>query len=127
MLLPADAVEEIVGLRAAHARDEDEALDARRLGRIDLRLGAQPVDLLGRACSGFGLGLGFGLWLGFGLALHLHRRPRREAATAAHVLGGQRGDRRVVAPPRAVTVGEHGRGRRERREGELGGVAQLAW
>ena len=49
MLLPADAVEEIVGLRAAHARDEDEALDARRLGHIDLRLGAQPVDLLGRA------------------------------------------------------------------------------
>ena len=64
MLLPADAVEEIVGLRAAHARDEDEALDARRLGRIDLRLGAQPVDLLGRACSGFGLGLGLGLGIG---------------------------------------------------------------
>mmetsp|Transcript_164 Transcript_164/g.367 ORF Transcript_164/g.367 Transcript_164/m.367 type:complete len:432 (-) Transcript_164:825-2120(-) len=55
-------------------------------------------------------------------ALHLHRRPGREAAAAAHVLGGQRGGWRVrnVAPR-----GERGGGRRERGKREFGRVALL--
>eukprot|EP00955_Chlamydomonas_euryale_P104331 365558-Chlamydomonas_euryale.AAC.8 len=42
----AKVVEGIVRLRASHGPDHDDALDARCLGRVDLRLLTQPVHLL---------------------------------------------------------------------------------
>jgi hypothetical protein len=42
----AEAVELVVGVCAAHAADQHHLLHARRLGRVDLQLLRQPVDLL---------------------------------------------------------------------------------